>query len=213
MSGFEHLGRSPVDVALVLAVDCSSSVDAGDYQMQMTGIAKAVRSPLILDAIRASPLQRLALCLVHWSNARNQTVAVPWIGISERADVEVFARVTEKVTRHWSPGGTGLGAAMRFCTQLLIDLPVAAGRLVVDVSGDGADNENGKLSEARDFAVANGVIINGLPIIYGQQHIEEYYRQNVICGPQAFVVPTSDLRGFPEAMEKKMVRELLGFGV
>ncbi len=116
------LETAPVDVALVLAVDCSSSVDAGDYRLQMDGIAKAVRHPRILEAIKAGPLQRMALCLVQWSNRHNQTIAVPWAGLSDQADIEAFAVATEKAERHWTPGGTGLGAAMAFCTKLLLDL-------------------------------------------------------------------------------------------
>ncbi len=207
------LETAPVDVALVLAVDCSSSVDAGDYRLQMDGIAKAVRHPRILEAIKAGPLQRMALCLVQWSNRHNQTIAVPWAGLSDQADIEAFAVATEKAERHWTPGGTGLGAAMAFCTKLLLDLSFPAVRRVIDISGDGADNENGNLPEARQIATANAITINGLPLIYGQQRIADYYLKNVICGPEAFVIPTQNLQTFPEAMQRKLLRELRSLGV
>lgn len=208
MSTQSNLGTAPVDVALVLAVDCSSSVDAGDFGLQMQGTAKALRYPPVLDAIAAGPFRRIAVCMVHWSSRNSQVVAVPWHGLSISADIDNFAHQVETVDRHWQPGGTGLAAAMNFCVSVLINLPITAAARVIDISGDGADNENGDLTKARNKAIANNFTINGLPILYGQQHIEDYYRANVICGPEAFLMPTQTLQSYTEVLQKKLLREL-----
>ncbi len=207
------LGSAPVDVALVLAVDCSSSVDAGDYMLQMQGTASALRHFAVLEAIRAGPLKRVAMAVVQWSSRNSQSVAVPWHTISTVTDVETFAQTVERVERKWQPGGTGLANAMIFCVKLVSNLPVVAARKVIDVSGDGADNENGNLGEARQNAIANKITINGLPILYGQKHILDYYAANVICGPGAFAIPANNLQSFPEIMKKKLLRELQAWSV
>jgi Protein of unknown function (DUF1194) len=208
MASDDTIGTAPVDIALVLAIDCSSSVDAGDFSLQMQGTAKALRHPLIVEAIRAGPLKRIAMCMVQWSSRNSQVVAVPWHGLSNTSEVQILATKIETADRHWQPGGTGLAKAMAFCVKLFERLPIATARKVIDISGDGADNENGNLAKARQSAIANSVTINGLPIVYGQKRIVEYYSANVICGPNAFVMPTENLQSFPEAMQKKLLREL-----
>jgi Ca-activated chloride channel homolog len=208
MSAENNLGTAPVDLALVLAIDCSSSVDAGDYVLQMQGTANALRHPAILEAINAGPFKKIAATLVHWSSRNSQVVAVPWHGLSNIYDIEAFASKVETADRQWQPGGTGLAKAIDFCVGLFDTLPVACARNVIDVSGDGADNENGNLAKARQNAVANTVTVNGLPIVYGQKHIADYYAVNVMCGPNAFIVPTENLNSFPQAMRIKLLREL-----
>jgi Protein of unknown function (DUF1194) len=213
MVSLNTLGSLPVDIALVLAIDCSSSVDDGDFTLQMRGTALALKFPAILEAIQSGPLKRIALALVQWSSRNSQTIAVPWHGISIRTDIDNFAHLIESAERHWQPGGTGLAKAMEFCVDMLNKLPIAAARKVIDISGDGADNENGNLAKARMFAVNNAVTINGLPIVYGQKQIVDYYVANVICGPDPFVIPTENLQSFPEAMTIKLLRELQSWSV
>ena len=213
MAILNSLGSAPVDVALALAIDCSSSVDAGDFSLQMQGTAKALRFAPILEAIQAGPLKQIAVSLVQWSSRNSQVVAVPWHILSTKDDIAVITQKIETVDRQWQPGGTGLAKAMEFCVNLLYTSPIPAMRKVIDVSGDGADNENGDLAKARHLAVSNGVTINGLPILYGQKNIQEYFNKNVICGPDAFVIPTENLKSFPQAMQKKLLRELQSWSV
>src|SRR5436190_17642423 len=158
-----------VDLALVLAVDCSSSVDVADFRLQMDGIAAALRNPPLYEAIAAGSCRRIALTLVQWSSPNSEAVAIAWRVLASRLELEAIAQETEKAERHWRPGGTGLAAAVDFSVAHLAALPIAAGRRVIDVSGDGQDNEGGDAARARDGALALGVTINGLPIISGSR--------------------------------------------
>ena len=96
-----------VDLALVLAVDCSSSADLADFRLQMDGIAAALRNPALIAAIAAGPLGRIVLTLVQWSSRDSQAIAVKWRALGNPADVEALARETERAERQWLPGGTG----------------------------------------------------------------------------------------------------------
>lgn len=197
-----------VDVALVLAVDVSSSIDAGDYQMQMDGIADALSDPAIRDAIAAGPNRRIALALVQWSTAVSQATSLNWRPLASRQELVTAARDIKAIKRQWRPGGTGLAAGVDYSIALFQALPVAADRRVIDVSGDGADNDNGDASLSRNNAVALGITINGLPLIYGSQYLLNYYHDQVIGGPGAFLEPAADLRSFREAMLRKLLREI-----
>lgn len=208
MSGPKLAQASIVDLALVLAVDCSSSVDLADFRMQMDGIAAAIRNPLLLDAISAGSNRRIALTLVQWSSRRSQVVSVPWRLLADGADLEAMAGEVARVERRFDPGGTGLAAAIGFSTAILQALSFAAERRLIDVSGDGMDNEDGHPGLARDLAVARGITINGLPILYGSSHLEAYYRKFVIGGPRSFLIPAKDLRSFEDAMTRKLLREI-----
>ncbi len=197
-----------VDLALVLAVDCSSSVDAGDYHLQMFGIAQALRNPKILDAIQSGENQRIALALVQWSTRRSQRIIIKWRILATQHDVFQTAQEIEKAERQWQIGGTGLAAAIDFSTALIGKLGAGATRKVIDISGDGQENDEGDVASSRSAAIANGITINGLPILDGSRTIEAYYRYHVIGGPGSFVVPTLNSASFGEAMEQKLLREI-----
>jgi len=201
-----------VDLALVLAVDCSSSVDAGDFRLQMDGIAAALRNPPLFEAIAAGSRRRIALTLVQWSSLNSQAVAIAWRVLTSRLELEAIAQETEAVERQWRPGGTGLAAAVDFSVALLEALPIAAGRRVIDVSGDGEDNEGGDAARARDGALALGVTINGLPIVSGSRELEAYYRERVIGGPGSFIMPAANILSFRDAMARKLLREVREVG-
>jgi hypothetical protein len=200
--------ETAVDLALVLAVDCSSSVDAGDYRLQMDGIAAALRNPPLAAAIAAGVHRKIALTLVHWSSRKSQSVVMPWRMVATLADLESVAWDVEKTERKWLPGGTALAAGVNFSVALLETLEVTATRRVIDVSGDGEDNDGGNAGLVRDAAVARGITINGLPILYGSNRIEAYYRAQVIGGPGAFLIPTATMQSFKEAMTRKLLREV-----
>ena len=206
--GFTARSEMAVDLALVLAVDCSSSADAGDFRLQMDGIAAALRNPPLFEAIAAGSCRRIAVALVQWSTRNSQAIAIAWQVVASRQELEAVARETERAERHWHPGGTGLAAAVDFSAALLQNLPLAAGRRVIDVSGDGADNEGGDAARARNDALASGVTINGLPIITGSHELEAYYRERVIGGPGSFVMPAENIWSFRDAMTRKLLREV-----
>jgi Protein of unknown function (DUF1194) len=196
------------DLALILAVDCSSSVDVGDFRLQMDGIASALRNPQTAEAIAAGDEGRIALSLVQWSSQKGQFVSVKWHILATPADLEAVARIVESTERRWLPGGTGLAAAVEYCTALLGNFPLPAKRHVIDVSGDGEDNEGGDAARARDVAVALGFVINGLPILNGSHYVEAYYRRRVVGGPGSFVFPTLNMQTFRDTMAQKLQREI-----
>ncbi|GAB2174818.1 DUF1194 domain-containing protein [Dongia sp. agr-C8] len=197
-----------VDLALVLAVDCSSSVDPVEFRIQMEGIAAALRHPALQDAIAAGREHCIALTLVLWSGARSQSIAMPWQLLATEADLEAAAAVIAGAEREWQAGGTALAIAIDFAAGLLTALPFAAKRRVIDVSGDGIDNVTGMTEAARDRAVAQGITINGLPITKGSQLLPIYYKARVIGGRDAFVQPAPDLEAFPAAILRKLLREI-----
>jgi len=197
-----------VDLALVFAVDVSSSVDEGDYKLQMDGISAALRKPLTLHHVQAGPQRKIAISLVQWSSAKKQVVTLQWQILADRSGIEVAAKRIETQQRQWSPGGTGMAAALIYCVDLLNAFPLPARRKLIDVSGDGEDNEGGNVALARAAALASGITINGLPIIEGSEFIEEYYRSQIIGGPGAFLEPAANILAFGAAMESKLLREL-----
>jgi hypothetical protein len=197
-----------VDLALVLAVDCSSSVDPLEFRIQMEGIAAALRHPAIHDAIAAGREHRIALTLVLWSGPQSQSIAMPWQVLQTSADLEATAATIAAADRDWQAGGTALAMAIDYAAGLLTALPFGATRRVIDVSGDGMDNVTGMTDAARDRAVAQGITINGLPIAKGSQLLPVYYRNRVIGGRDAFVEPAADIRAFGGTILRKLLREI-----
>lgn len=198
----------PVDIALVLAVDVSSSIDAGDFQLQMQGIAAALRQKAVLEIIRAGRHRQVALALVQWSTSKSQAITIPWQILSSLAEVVATARAVETAGRVYAPGGTGLAAAVAFSTALLDQLPLRADRKVIDVSGDGMENDNGDVPLARALALQRGIVINGLPEVSGSQLLVSYYRDVLIGGAGAFIEPAENILAFGAAMKRKLIREL-----
>jgi len=112
-----------VDVALVLAVDVSTSVDSGDYALQTLGIARALREPDIFDAISSGAFKAIALSLVQWSTHGKQSLSIPWRVLQSQSDLELAAQSVEQMKRDWRPGGTGLAAGLQFSAGVFDSLP------------------------------------------------------------------------------------------
>ncbi len=206
--GSRASGDAPVDLALVLATDCSSSVDAADFRLQMEGIGHALRNPLLADAIASGLHGCIGLSVVLWSSRNRQTVAMPWRALASAADLDQAARDVEATARSWEPGGTGLAAAIDFSADHLDTLPFPAERRIIDVSGDGQDNDGGDAAAARDRAVARGITINGLPITYSSRRLLSYYKDEVTGGPGSFVIAADTIMAFRRAMTEKLLREV-----
>jgi hypothetical protein len=197
-----------VDLALVLAVDCSSSVVPAEFRIQMAGIAAALRHPALLGAIAAGREGRIALSLVLWSGANSQTVAVPWRILATGTDLDAAAAEVAGARRSWQVGGTAIAVAIDYAAALLARIPFAATRRVIDVSGDGPDNVTGNAAAARDRAVAAGITINGLPIAKGSQLLPLYYQTQVIGGRDAFIEAAPDIAAFQGTILRKLLREI-----
>jgi len=197
-----------VDVALVLAVDVSSSIDNGDFALQMQGIAKALRQKDVFDAIQAGPAQAIALILMQWSTSNKQSVFGPWRVVHTAADLEAAAQAVESAPRDWQPGATGLAAGLIYATDLFDRLPVQARKRMIDVSGDGVESDGGNVVVARAAALARAITINGLPMMAGSPLIADYYAQLVIGGDGCFIEPARNILDFADAMHRKLLREI-----
>jgi len=203
-------GKSGVDLALVLAADCSGSVHAEHYALQQRGYAEAFRNRQVIQAIRSGVTGAIAITYFQWSGYSLQTLVVPWTILRSDAEIASFATTMERADRMIFGGGTSPTGAIEFGHRLLEKSPVTAARRVIDISGDGRNNTGPAPAEARDAAVAAGITINGLPILHMEPDIDTYYEQHVIGGPGAFIVPARDYTSFEAAVRRKLILEIAG---
>jgi hypothetical protein len=197
-----------VDLALVLAVDASGSVDQTRFELQKQGYAAAFRHPRVIGAIQSGPTQSIAVIVMQWTGPALQVTAVPWTRLSDAASANAFADAIAKSPRALFGGGTSISGAVDTAMALLFDNPYRAARRIVDISGDGANNRGRPASLARDEAVRAGVGINGLPILTLEPDLDRYYEQNVIGGPGAFVIAAKSYETFADAILKKLIAEI-----
>jgi hypothetical protein len=200
--------QAPVDLALVLAVDASYSVDRTEFQQQIDGLALAFASAEVIAAIEALPQGRLAVTVTHWSKASAQIVSVPWTIIEGAAASRVFASRLGGVERRTADGATSISGALRHGFGLLGQCPCRARRHVIDVSGDGRNNNGPGLATVRAEAELLGVTVNGLAILNEVETLHYYFEQQLIAGPAAFVEVASDYRDYARAIQRKLLREL-----
>jgi hypothetical protein len=202
-----------VDLALVLAVDCSWSVDANEYRLQMHGLAAAFRRAEIQRAIAGGIAGRILVANVQWSHEHNQTLSVPWTLIASSDDAAAFAAVLEATPREVVDGATAIGAAMEYSAELLRSSPAPAARKVIDISGDGRNNRGIHPREARDRIVGQGMTINGLAILDEWPTLDIYFRQEVVGGPDHFVIVAHDYAAYAQAIHRKLLQEITGPGL
>ena len=216
----------PVDAAIVLAADVSRSIDDEEFALERRGYADAIASQQLLDAISTGPHGAIALAYVEWAGDGEERVVVDWAVIRNEADARVFVGAMTAAPRSFI-GRTAIGAAIDFSFALFAESAFESTRRVIDVSGDGTSNQGRLVTEARDAAVGAGAVINGLAIFnkkaaalggYLAMHtnppggLAQYYRENVIGGPGAFVVQIDDFRSFGDAMMRKLVNEIADAG-
>ena len=202
-------GASPARaaaVALVLAVDVSESVSAERYALQHDGIARAFETPQLIDAIAAVPGGIEALVL-EWSDPDKIAITVGWTRIANRSAAAAFA-ASVRATERTSAGLTAIGSALLAAAAAFDHMPEPAAHRVIDISGDGMANFGTPPVAARDALVKQGITINGLAILIEEPWLDDYYRQNVIGGPSAFVVVATSFDSFAEAMLRKLVQEV-----
>jgi Protein of unknown function (DUF1194) len=200
------------DLALVLAVDCSGSVDGQEYRLQIDGIAAAFRDPEVIAASRAGPHGRIAVNLVTWGDPDFQKYSTGWFDIDSTASAETFAHVAEQFEGRVG-GGTGLGVAIAYGVTLLQTGGREASRRVIDVSGDGIESWelrelHFRLPDAHRLRAAAHVTVNGLAIRTDFPDLDRYYRANVAAGPDSFVMAVETYRDFQEAVRIKLLREI-----
>ena len=202
--------QEPVDLELVLAVDTSSSVNRGEFDLQMRGLANAFRDPRVQKAIAAAGVFGVAVALVQWADSRHQTLSIDWVVVRTPEDASALAAVIDGTPRFVVGGGTAIGSAVMFAMDLLASNAFAGQRSVIDVSGDGRANQGELPTNARARALAEGVTVNGLAILNEDPALNVYYLQYVIAGPGAFVLTAQDYEAFSDAIVEKLVREISG---
>lgn len=199
-----------VDTALILAIDVSNSVDARRYRLQVDGIADALEDPAVQETILGGARRSIAIGVILWAD--RPRFSIPWVRIASTADA---AGLAGKVRRLARQGGefTCVAQMMRFVADKITpQIPMRATRVVLDVSGDGRENCNPEIApaELRDELVSIGLTINGLPILEGSEGttLADWYRENVIGGPGAFVLPAQGFEDFGRAFRQKFMTEI-----
>jgi hypothetical protein len=203
------MAGEPVDLALVMAVDVSESVDAGEYELQHEGIARAFEDRHTLDAIAAGKTHAIEAAIIEWSDRDKQIVTVDWMRVGDAASAAAFAAKV-RASRRSSNGLTAIGDALLAAKALLDRAPDPTERRLIDVSGDGMANIGPPVDEVRDTLVADGITINGLAILASEPWLESYYDQYVIGGPGAFLLRAEDFQSFATAMQQKLLNEIVG---
>ena len=201
-----------VDLHLVLAVDTSGSVNAERYELQRSGYAIAFRDRRVLKAIRSGNARAIAVTMVQWTGPALQVQVLPWTVVNDEATTGAFADGIAATHRRLHGGGTSISGAIDFAANLFLRSPFTGGRRVIDISGDGANNRGRPAEAARDDAVKAGIVINGLPILELEPDLEEFYRRNVIGGPNAFAIPVARFEEFGDAILKKLILEIASNG-
>ncbi|HML08606.1 MAG TPA: DUF1194 domain-containing protein [Xanthobacteraceae bacterium] len=208
-----------VDLLLVLAADVSRSIDSVKFQLQREGYAAAVSDPRVLDAIRSGRNGRIGLTFIEWSGVGSQRVLIDWTTVGDAESAKSFGDRLLEMPRSFADR-TSISGAIEFAMGQLAHAPCESARRTIDVSGDGTNNAGRDVTSARDEALAEGVTINGLvilsatPLPWNPDHtnppggLDNYYRNNVIGGPGAFVLVAKDFNSFGEAMIEKMIAEV-----
>ena len=208
-----------VDLLLVLASDVSRSVDDPKFRLQRSGYAAALENPRVLEAIRSGTHRRIAVCFVEWSGVVSQKVVIDWTVISDEKSAHEFGDQLLEAPRSFADR-TSISAGIDFSMAQFGRAPYQGLRHTVDVSGDGTNNSGRDVTLARDEAIAKGVTINGLVILsesptpWNPEHtnppggLANYYRNNVVGGPGAFVMVAENFKSFGNALINKLIAEI-----
>ncbi|HEX2215407.1 MAG TPA: DUF1194 domain-containing protein [Xanthobacteraceae bacterium] len=209
----------PVDLLLVLAADVSRSVDVQKFQLQRDGYAAAFSDARVLEAIRSGTHRRIAVCFVEWSGLTAQRVVIDWTVIHDAASAREFGDKLVEAPRSFAER-TSISGGIDFAVAQFARSRYEASRRTIDVSGDGTNNSGRDVRAARDEAVARDITINGLvilserPLAWNPDHthppggLANYYQDNVIGGPGAFVMAAEDFNAFGKALINKLVAEI-----
>lgn len=206
----------PVDVLLVLAVDVSFSINEHEARLQRDGYRKALCDPRVLYAIRRGMIGAVGIAYVEWAGDKHQHLVLPWTRISTPADAEAWSSALARAQQA-SLAGTSISGAIDFSRRVFAQALFEGTRRVIDISGDGVNNSGRPAGQASDEAVAEGIIINGLPILENRQSpgttayapLDHYYREHVIGGVGAFMVVANGFEAFEQAVRRKLICEIV----
>jgi hypothetical protein len=212
--------RIEVDLALAMGIDISGSIDPDEAKLQREGYVQAFRDPEIRKAILGGNHGRIAVVYYEWSDSWMQKLVVDWTLLDSEASIEAFAerlsRAPISIARR-----TSISGAIRYAIPLFGRSPYEAERQVLDLSGDGSNNDGGLITMARHEALRQRIVINGLPVMndrpnpYGfpnETDLDKYYLHCVVGGPRSFVEVASNFEDFPRAVRKKLLQEVADLG-
>lgn len=196
-------------LALALALDVSSSVDAREYQLQTDGLAAALVAPEVAEAFLATPGQPVRLMVYEWSGWHQQVVRQDWVTVADLADLTAVASRLAAQGRSFEQYPTALGMGLLFGARQL-SRQADCGERKLDVAGDGTNNDGPTPEVVRREAPAlfQGITVNGLVIGSDVGVLGRYFSAYVVQGPGAFVEVANDYNGFEVAMRRKLLREL-----
>lgn len=211
--------QQQVDLLLVFAADVSRSIDQAKFQLQREGYATAIADPKVIEAIAAGRTKRIAVAFVEWSGVGSQKVLIDWTLIDGPDAARKFGDQLLELPRSFAER-TSISGGIDFSLAQFARAPYQAPRRTIDVSGDGTNNSGRDVREARDEAVAAGIAINGLvilserPMPWNPEHtnppggLGNYYKENVIGGPGAFVMVAENFESFGNAIINKLIAEI-----
>lgn len=199
--------RAECRLALVLALDVSSSVDAREYDLQRIGLASALDAPEIRAAILQGGAGDVALAVYEWSGRFQEKLHLDWMLLRSEAEITDAASLLAGIQRSTDEYPTALGSALGYGAQLMTHAPDCA-RRVIDVSGDGINNQGfGPALAYRNFPF-EGITVNGLVILGHDPEVLQYYQSQVLRGPGAFLELAEGFEDFEQAMARKLLREI-----
>ncbi|KAB2850487.1 MAG: DUF1194 domain-containing protein [Hyphomicrobiaceae bacterium] len=204
----------PVDVELVLAVDVSLSMDLEEQALQREGYAAAFRDPQIIAAIKSNVHGRIAVTYVEWAGVGNLKLTIPWMLIDSVAAGEAFeARLRAEPISRWRK--TSISSGLLFAAKQFEGSNYKGERRVIDISGDGPNNDGPPVESVRDRLVSEGIVINGLPLLlkapqgwFDLLNLDEYYEDCVIGGTGSFSIPVRRREEFVASVKRKILLEV-----
>jgi hypothetical protein len=212
--------RKEVDLVLAMGIDISGSIDPDEAKLQREGYVQAFRDPAIIKAILAGPNGRIAVAYYEWSDAWVQRLLIDWTLLDSEAAIMAFAsRLSAapiSIARR-----TSISGAIRYAIPLFARSPYDTERKVLDLSGDGSNNDGGLVTDMRYEALKERIVINGLPIMndrpnpFGfpsESDLDKYYLHCVTGGPRSFVEVARSFEDFPRAVRKKLLQEVADSG-
>lgn len=212
--------RKEVDLALVLAIDISGSVDPDEARLQRQGYVDAFADPVIVKAILGGNHGRIAVAYFEWADSWVQKLIIDWTLLDSKEAIQVFAarlaNAPISIARR-----TSISGAIRYAIPLFGRSPYETERKVLDISGDGSNNDGGLVTDLRHDALKERIVINGLPIMnerpnpYGfpsETDLDRYYLHCVVGGPRSFVEVAVNFEDFPRAVRKKLLQEVADIG-
>src|SRR5262245_8955452 len=212
--------KKDVDLALAMAIDISGSIDPDEAKLQRDGYVQAFRDPVIVKAILGGPNGRIAVVYFEWSDAWVQRTLIEWTLLDSEVAIDTFAKrlaaAPISIARR-----TSISGAIRYAIPLFAKNPYEAERKVLDISGDGSNNDGGLVTDQRHEALKERIIINGLPIMNDRPNpfgfpseadLDKYYLHCVTGGPRSFVEVARNFEDFPRAVRKKLLQEVADLG-